>query len=273
MFRPSKPLGVAGLAAASNYVYGRSRRVQCEDKESPHWPYAPFWFKGMFCSHDVASVRRGYEVYRQVCAACHSMKWVKYRELVNQVYPEKRAKDIAKSFDVVDGPGDDGEMFERPGILTDSFPSPYPNDEAARYSNGGALPPDLSLYSCCKHDGADYIFHLLTGYRDPPFGIEAKAGVYYNTYMAGGFIAMPPPLTEDGQVEYEDGTPATVSQMAKDVCSFITWTTDPWHDERKAFGLKVIGMFTMGIACSGFIYRAAYAPIKTRRIDFTKVYL
>merc|ERR1719507_689230 len=110
-------------------------------------------------------------------------------------------KQIAASYDVVDGPNDEGEMFTRPAILVDAFPNPYPNEEAARYSNGGALPPDLSVFAGAKHDGPDYIYSMLTAYRDPPFGIELRSGLYYNTYFPGGAVGMPPPLSEDGQVE------------------------------------------------------------------------
>merc|ERR1712194_367909 len=130
----------------------------------------------------MGSVRRGYEVYRQVCATCQSMKQLHFRHLVNMVLPEKRMKQIASSFDVVDGPNDEGEMFTRPGILVDAFPSPYPNEETARYANGGALPPDLSVYTTAKHEGLDYIFALLLGYRDPPAGMEVRDGLYYNPY-------------------------------------------------------------------------------------------
>merc|ERR1712093_346418 len=113
---------------------------------------------------------------------------------VNQVLPEARMKQIAQEYDITDGPNDEGEMFQRPGILTDAFPSPYPNEEAARYANGGALPPDLSVYTSAKHEGIDYIFSLLTGYRDPPAGIELRSGLYYNTYFPGGAIGMPSTL-------------------------------------------------------------------------------
>merc|ERR1719229_710388 len=205
----SRPLAVGGAAAAGaagafTFMRG-SGPAQCDDKDPPHPPRYPFWVKSIFHSHEIPSVRRGYEVYRQVCATCHSMKQLHFRHLVNAVLPEKRMKEIASSFDVVDGPNDEGEMFTRPGILVDAFPSPYPNEEAARYANGGALPPDLSVYTTAKHEGLDYIFALLLGYRDPPAGIPVRAGLYYNPYYPGGLIAMPPPLHSDGLVDYEDG--------------------------------------------------------------------
>jgi len=253
------------VAAAAVWM---SPAAQCLEKDPPHPPSHPFWFKSIFHGNDIPSTRRGYEVYRQVCAACHSMKQLHFRHMVAQVYPERRMKQIASSFDVTDGPGDDGEMFTRPGILTDGFPHPYPNEEAARYANGGALPPDLSVYVCAKHDGCDYVFSLLTGYRDPPVGVELRAGLYYNTYYTGGAIAMPPPLS-DNQIEYEDGTPATVSQMAKDVVQFMAWAAEPGHDERKLMGLKLVSGSFVGAMTMGVWYRSINIAKKTRRIDFT----
>merc|ERR1719181_1239769 len=240
----SWPLAMGGAAAAGAgaIAFVSNSPVRCDDKDPIHAPRYPFWVKSIFHAHEIPSVRRGYEVYRQVCATCHSMKQLHFRHLVNQVYPEKRMKQFAASHDVIDGPNDQGEMFERPGILTDAFPSPYPNEEAGRYANGGALPPDLSVYTTAKHEGVDYIFALLTGYREPPAGMELRSGLYYNTYYPGGAIAMPPPLS-DGQVEYEDGTPATTSQMAKDVVQFLAWASEPTHDERKVLGLKGLSGF------------------------------
>lgn len=258
--------GMAGLVA------GGGSFVACGDKDPPHVPQYPFYFKPPMHGFDIPSVRRGYEVYRQVCSTCHSMKQIHFRHLTNQVLPQRRVKQIAASYDVTDGPNDEGEMFQRPGIETDSFPNPYPNEEAARYSNGGALPPDLSNYSACKHDGPEYVFSLLTGYCEPPAGIHLRSGLYYNTYMAGGAIAMPPPL-ENGQVEYEDGTPATVSQMAHDVVHFITWCTDPDHDSRKLGGLKCvtgIWLWWMFMHCWK---NWLWSQWKSNRIDFKKAVL
>lgn len=257
--------GVAG-------VIGGGSIVSCSEKDPPHFPEYPFYFKPVWNSFDVPSVRRGYEVYRQVCATCHSMNQIHFRHLVNAVLPEARVKQIAAQYDVVDGPNDEGEMFTRPAILVDSFPSPYPNEEAARYSNGGALPPDLSVYSAAKHDGPEYIFSVLTSYCEPPAGIELRSGLYYNTYFAGGAISMPPPL-ENGQVEYECGTPATVTQMAHDVVSFITWATEPTHDERKLMGMKVCTGMALWLGALLVYKNWMWTQWKTRRIDFKKAVL
>jgi len=260
---------VAAGAVATAAAIAAPAPARCEDKDPPHPPRYPFWVKSIFHAHEIPSVRRGYEVYRQVCATCHSMKQLHFRHLVNQVLPEKRVKQIANSFDVVDGPNDEGEMFTRPGILADAFPSPYPNEEAARYANGGALPPDLSVYTTAKHEGLDYIFALLTGYRDPPAGLPVRDGLYYNTYYPGGLIAMPPPL-QDGACDYEDGTPCTKSQMAKDVVNFLCWAAEPTHDERKLLGLKAMSACMVGTALAGVWYRSYWIGYKTRRIDFAK---
>jgi ubiquinol-cytochrome c reductase cytochrome c1 subunit len=263
-------VGLAGGAAAAAGLAFVSSPVKCDDKDPPHPPRYPFWFKSIFHAMDIPSVRRGYEVYRQVCATCHSMNQLHFRHLVNQVYPEKRMKQIASMYDVTDGPNDEGEMFQRPGILTDAFPAPYPNEEAARYANGGANPPDLSVYTTAKHEGVDYIFALLNGYRDPPYGVDVRAGLYYNTYFPGGLIGMPPPLHSDGLVEYEDGTPCTRSQMAKDVVVFLTWASEPTHDERKVLGLKALSASMLGVCFIVPWYRAHWIGFKTRRIDFVK---
>lgn len=268
----SRPLAMGGAAAAGAgaIVFVSNSPVRCDDKDPIHAPRYPFWVKSIFHAHEIPSVRRGYEVYRQVCATCHSMKQLHFRHLVNQVYPEKRMKEIAAQVDVVDGPNDQGEMYERPGILVDAFPSPYPNEEAARYANGGALPPDLSVLTTARHEGLDYIMALLLGYRDPPEGIQVRQGLYYNPYFPGGVIGMPPPLAADGLVEYEDGTPCTKSQMAKDVTNFLCWASEPAHDERKLMGLKAMTACLLGACFTGVWYRSAWIGYKTRRIDFTK---
>ncbi|CAG9473668.1 cytochrome c1 precursor, putative [Plasmodium vivax] len=242
----------------------------CMDYEPPHTPHYPFWFKSMFHSHDIPSVRRGFEVYRQICATCHSMEQLQFRSLVNEVYPENRMKQIAASYDIEDGPDDKGEMFTRPGTLTDSFPKPYPNEEAARYANNGASPPDLSVITTARHDGPDYIFSLLTCYRDPPEGIHLRPGLYYNTYFAGGSISMPPPLQDD-MIEYEDGTPCNVSQMAKDVVNFLTWAAEPTHDERKLTGLKLVSGAFVAMVLMTVWQRFFWTIYATRRIDFGKI--
>ena len=225
-------LGLAGVALADEAEHG------LHSAQYP-WPH-----EGMFDSYDHNSIRRGHQVYQQVCAACHSLNLVAYRNLVDVCYSEAEMKAMAEDTDVMDGPNDEGEMFERPGKLSDYLPSPYPNEEAARYANNGAYPPDLSLIVKARHGGADYIFALLTGYKDVPAGIAPRETQYYNPYFSGGWIGMPPPLA-DGAVDYDDGTPATATQMAKDVSIFLAWTSEPEQDERKLQGFKVMVALTV----------------------------
>ena len=199
-------------------------------------------FKGYFGKFDRGSLQRGYQVYTEVCASCHSMNYLSYRNLSQDGGPEfseEQAKAIASSFEVIDGPNDDGEMFTRPAKLSDKFVKPYQNDKEAMASNGGAYPPDLSVIVKARGGGADYIYSILLGYKDPPSGISLDDGVYYNTYMYGNNIKMPKPLM-NGQVEYNDGTEATEKQMAKDVTTFLAWAAEPHLEARHKTGFKVI---------------------------------
>ena len=199
-------------------------------------------FKGYFGKFDRASLQRGYQVYTEVCASCHSMKYLSYRNLAEKGGPEfseEEAKAIAANFEVIDGPNDDGEMFERPAKLSDKFVSPYKNDKEAIASNGGAYPPDMSVLVKARSGGADYVYSLLLGYEDPPSGINLDDGVYYNKYMYGNNIKMPNPLS-DGLVEYNDGTKATEEQMAKDVVTFLAWSAEPHLEARHKMGFKAI---------------------------------
>ncbi|GLC36765.1 hypothetical protein PLESTB_000785400 [Pleodorina starrii] len=225
-----------------------------------HWPH-----EGVLDSYDHASIRRGHKVYQQVCAACHSMQYLHWRQLVGVCYTEEEAKELAAETEVEDGPNDEGEMYTRPGRLFDAFPSPYANEQAARFANGGAYPPDLTLVSGGRHNGQNYIFSLLTGYRDPPAGISVREGLYYNPYFPGGAIAMPKMLV-DGGVEYDDGTPASASQQAKDVTTFLTWSCYPYQDEMRVMGIKACLMITILIGFAAYSKRLRWAPVKSQRI-------
>jgi len=226
----------------------------------------PWSHNGMLDSYDAASIRRGHMVYTQVCASCHGLSRIAYRNLVGVCYSEAEAKAMAEDTDVMDGPNDEGEMFERAGKLSDYLPSPYPNEEAARYANNGAYPPDLSLIVKARHGGADYIFALLTGYKETPAGIAPRETQYYNPYFGGSWIGMPPPLA-DGAVDYDDGTPATATQMAKDVSIFLAWTSEPEHDERKLAGFKALVALTIMFGFTWYYKRVKWSPIKNRRLE------
>jgi len=178
------------------------------------------------------------------------------------------AKAMAEEHEYDTEPNDEGEIEKRPGKLSDYLPSPYKNDEAARAANNGALPPDLSLMVKARHGGCNYIFSLLTGYpEEPPAGATVQSGLNFNPYFPGTGIAMARVLY-DGLVEYEDGTPATTSQMAKDVVEFLNWAAEPEMDERKKMGVKVLIITTMLLALSGWVKRYKWAPIKTRKIVY-----
>ena len=199
-------------------------------------------FKSFFGKFDRASLQRGYQVYSEVCASCHSVKYLSYRNLAEKGGPEfseEEAKAIASNFEVTDGPESTGEMFTRPARLSDKFVSPYANDEEAKSANGGAYPPDMSVLVKARKGGADYIYSLLLGYEEAPSDVSLDDGVYYNKYMYGNKIRMAAPISE-GLVEYGDGTNATVEQMSKDVTTFLMWAAEPHLEARHQMGFKAI---------------------------------
>ena len=199
-------------------------------------------FKGLFGKFDRGSLQRGYQVYTEVCAACHSMKYLSYRNLVEKGGPEfseAEVKAIAASFEVTDGPNADGDMFTRPGKLSDKFVKPYENVKAAEAANGGAYPPDMSVLVKARGGGVDYIYSLLQGYEEAPSGVTLDDGVHYNKYMYGNKIKMSAPLSDD-LIEYGDGTKASVEQMSKDVTTFLMWAAEPHLEARHQMGFKAI---------------------------------
>jgi len=199
-------------------------------------------FKELTGKFDRASLQRGFQVYKEVCASCHSMEYLSYRNLGEPGGPEftqEEVKAIAASVEIEDGPDSQGEMFTRPGKPSDKFKSPYPNVEASTAANGGAYPPDMSVLVKARPGGADYMYSVLMGYEEPPAGMKLDDGVYYNKYMIGQKIKMASPLA-DGIVEYSDGTEATMDQMAKDVTTFLAWAAEPELEERHRIGFKVI---------------------------------
>lgn len=200
---------------------------------------------GFFGRFDRASTQRGYQIYKEVCSACHSLQRVAYRNLTEIGFSEEEVKKIAAEASVSDGPNDDGEMFERAGLPSDKFASPYANEQAARSANSGAYPPDLSLIIKARHDGANYVYSLLTGFADAPDGFPMTEGKNYNPYFEGRQISMPAPITDDGQVEYKDGTFATKEQMAIDITNFLQFAAEPEMEARKKMGVRT--MIFLGI--------------------------
>ncbi|KAI4350549.1 hypothetical protein L6164_004996 [Bauhinia variegata] len=251
--------GVSGLLIFTTTAYADEAEHGLECPNYP-WPH-----KGILSSYDHASIRRGHQVYTQVCASCHSMSLISYRDLVGVAYTEEEVKGMAAEIEVVDGPNDEGEMFTRPGKLSDRFPQPYANEAAARFANGGAYPPDLSLITKARHNGQNYVFALLTGYHDPPAGVSIREGLHYNPYFPGGAIAMPKMLN-DGAVEYEDGTPATEAQMGKDVVTFLSWAAEPEMEERKLMGFKWIFVLSLALLQAAYYRRMRWSVLKSRKL-------
>ncbi|RXW20671.1 hypothetical protein EST38_g5198 [Candolleomyces aberdarensis] len=268
----SASLFAVGTVAWYTHLYGNlpfisEAHASHLSDEGLHPAAYPWPHNGLFDTFDHASIRRGYQVYREVCAACHSLDRIAWRNLVGVSHTADETRAMAEEVEYTDGPNSEGEMFQRPGKLADYMPAPYPNEEAARSSNGGALPPDLSLIVKARHGGADYIFSLLTGYIDPPAGVEIREGMNYNPYFPGGAISMARVLF-DGLVEYDDGTPATTAQMAKDVVQFLSWAAEPEHDERKKTGIKAVIIFSTLFALSVYVKRFKWGVIKNRKIVY-----
>jgi cytochrome c1 len=254
--------GLAALGAAPSAA---------QDHDTPD-PSALKWsFAGPFGKFDRAQLQRGFKVYREVCANCHSLSLVGFRNLADPGGPEfspAQAAAVAAEYKIKDGPNDQGEMFERPGRVADYFPAPFPNEQAARLSNGGAYPPDLSVMAKARtyergfprflldvvtqyqEQGVDYIAALLKGYDKTPEGMQMAAGMTYNKYYPGHAIAMPPPIS-DGQVSYDDGSPATVDQYSRDISAFLMWTAEPHLEARKRTGFQVVIFLLL---LSGLLY-------------------
>lgn len=260
---------LSGLtASAVLYADSLTADAMTAAEHGLHPPAYGWSHNGPFDTFDHASIRRGYQVYREVCAACHSMDRVAWRTMVGVSHTNAEVRAMAEEFEYDDEPDDQGNPKKRAGKLADYIPGPYPNEQAARAANQGALPPDLSLIVKARHGGADYIFALLTGYPDePPAGVVLPPGSNYNPYFPGGSIAMARVLFDD-LVEYEDGTPATTSQMAKDVSTYLNWCSEPEHDERKRLGIKAVIVLSSLYLLSVWVKKFKWASIKSRKFVF-----
>ncbi len=242
-FRTLAMLGLAltSLAAAPAFA--------AEELDLPTQSWS---FDGPFGTFDKASAQRGFQIYKEVCSNCHSMKQVYYRNLAGIGLSEDQIKAIAASV-TVPTIGDDGQPTERPGLPSDHFKAPYPNDKAARAALNGALPPDQSVIEKAREGGADYIYDLLTGYADPPAGMKMGDGMNYNKWFNGHQIAMAQPLV-DGRVDYADGTKPTLQQEAKDVVTFLTYVANPEMEQRKRMGVKVV-LFLALMSCLTYVVK------------------
>ena len=215
--------------------------IKASDEPKP--PKQINWlFNGVTGKFDRQSIQRGFKVYKEVCSACHSVKRLAFRNLMEIGFSEDEVKALASEYEVKDGPNEEGEMFDRSARLTDMISGPYPNEKAARAANNGAYPLDLSLIIKARHDGANYVYSLLTGYSTPPKNFELGENMYYNPYFAAGGnqLAMTPPLHTADQVEFNDNTKASIDQMSKDVVNFLQWVAEPEMEDSKSLGIKVI---------------------------------
>jgi len=226
---------------------------------------------GPFGKWDLQQLQRGYQVYKEVCSACHSLKYVAFRDLAQLGYTEAEVKATAASWTVPGIDPNTGETNTRPGTPTDYFPSPFANDIAARAANNNAIPPDLSLMTKARHEGARYVYSLLTGYQPQPAALLAEfpdaktgTGLYYNPYFANLNLAMAPPLS-DGQVTYADGTQATREQMAKDVAAFLTWTAEPTLVKRTQTGWAVLAFLLFATILAWLAKQQVWAGVKPKR--------
>jgi len=259
-------VGTVGVYALTNKASASFGAAE-DHLESPKYPWG---FDKLWKSYDHNALRRGFQVYSQIGSACHSMKYVYYRQLVNVAYTEKEMKEIAAEHDDYAGPPDDtGDVGTRAGTLTDRLWAPYKNEKEARYSNSGALPPDLSLIVKGRPDGSNYIVALLTGYRDAPHGVQLGENMYYNIYFPGCQIAMPPPLAE-GAVTYDDGTEASVSQMAKDVSEYLSWASYMEQDERHLMGLKTLTILSIFAPLLFYWKKFKWSYVKHRVVEFSR---
>lgn len=284
-----RTLLAATLVAASLGGALMGAPARADDGHAPQPPRQKWSYAGVFGSFDQGQLQRGFQVYKEVCSACHSMKLVAFRNLAEPGgpgYSAAQVKALAATYQVKDGPNDSGEMFERPGRPADRFPPPFPNDQAAAAANGGKAPPDFSVLAKARtyergfpwfvldalpftgysEQGVDYIHALLVGYEDPPKGTEVPDGGHYNKYYPGHIIAMPNPISE-GQVSYPKGddgkpvVPETVDQYAKDVSAFMAWAAEPHMMARKALGLRVILFLLVLSALLYYVKKRVWADV------------
>ena len=217
-------------------------QASASENASGSMPNHEWSFEGITGTFDRAALQRGFKVYREVCAGCHSMRLLYYRDLVDIGFSDAEVKAISSDYTVIDGPNDEGEMFERPAKPSDHFVGPFANDQEARASNNGSYPPDLSVITKARVNGVNHIYNLLIGYTEPPDNFEIGEGMYYNQWIKGNQIAMAPPLDDD-YVDYDDGTENTLSQLSEDVVTFLAWSAEPELEARKNLGIKVILFF------------------------------
>ena len=254
---------------------GQLKEPTAEHEFHKHAKDVHFAQDGLFGKYDRAQLQRGLQVYKEVCAACHSLKYVAFRDLTALGYTEGQVKNLASQFQVPGIDPNTGEATTRPGLPTDYFPSPYPNNVAAAAANNNAIPPDLSLMTKARHNGTAYVYSLLTGYQEPSARLLEEfpdaapgQGLYHNPYFANLNLAMAPPLTADGQVTYAEGNPEpTIDQMAKDVSAFLAWTAEPKLEQRRQTGWAVFGFLIFATILAYLSKKQIWSAVKPRRDD------
>ncbi|HWK44128.1 MAG TPA: cytochrome c1 [Stellaceae bacterium] len=244
--------GLLGAAATVAVILGGVSLASVKAAEEVEIPKQAWSFSGMFGTYDRASLQRGYQVYKEVCSNCHGLFQLSYRNLADLGFSPDEVKALAAEAQVTDGPNDEGQMFQRAGRPSDKIARPFPNEQAARAANNGAYPPDLSLITKAREDGPDYVFGVLTGYKDAPADVKIPAGMYYNTGFPGHQIAMPQPL-QDGQVTFADGSPNKLADEARNVVTFLQWAAEPELEARKRMGIHVL-LFL--VVAAGLLYAA-----------------
>jgi ubiquinol-cytochrome c reductase cytochrome c1 subunit len=247
----------AFLGAAGALLLGLGAAQAAEEAPLPKEKWS---FEGMFGTFDRAALQRGFQVYQEVCSACHGVYQLYYRDLAALGYSEEQIQAIASEKQVTDGPNDEGEMFQRQARASDKFVKPFPNEQAARAANNGAYPPDLSMIVKAREGGPDYVYGILTGYKDPPPDFKLGEGMQYNEHFPGHQIAMPKPLN-DGAVTFADNTPNTVPQMAHDVTTFLAWASEPTLEQRHRTGIKTLMFLVVGAVLFYFFKRKIWADV------------
>jgi len=260
---------VIALAVAGTLFAGSAQNARAEEQDTP--PSQKWSFAGPFGKYDRGALQRGLKIYKEVCSNCHALSYIAFRNLADPGgpgYSTAQVTALASEYKIKDGPNDQGDMFDRPGRPADYFPPPFANDQAARAANGGGLPPDLSLitkarsyergfpwfifdfFSQFQEQGPNYVVGILGGYQKKPADVTLPEGTYYNKYFPGHAIKMPQPLT-NGQVTFDDGSPATLEQYTKDIATFLMWAAEPQMEARKRLGLEV---FVFLIIFAGLMY-------------------
>ncbi len=262
LMRTGRVLALAGALLVSGLSgYGlSSAEALAAEKEVAH-PTAQNWsWQGPFGKFDQQQLQRGFQIYKEVCSACHGLQYLSYRNLGDLGYSKAQIKTIASEYEITDSVDDEGEPVTRPARPADRFVAPFANDQAARAANGGSLPPDLTLMAEARANGSNYIHALLVGYQEAPEGTLLNPGQYYNPFFPGSAIAMAPPLAE-GQVSYADGSPETVDQYARDVTAFLTWAAEPNLETRKKTGFQVMIVLFMFLILTILVKRRTWRNV------------